>query len=254
MIGMGATHAVQTTDKTFLLVEELKDRGPCGVTELADNLRMGKSAVHNHLKTLEKYGYAVKEDGEYRIGLKFLEIGGHLRKSMKLNRIVEPELKSLAAETGELTNLMVEERGTGVYLQRAKGDDAVDLDTHAGFRTDLHTTALGKAILAYLPPSRVEKIIEQEGLQKKTPRSIGTREELYDTLETVRERGYAIDDEEHRRGLQCVAAPVKTSTDDVLGAISISAPANRISDDELTSGLSEKVLSGANVVELNLNY
>lgn len=245
---------MQTTDKTFLLVEELKDRGPCGVTELANNLRMGKSAVHNHLKTLEKYGYVVKEDGKYRIGLKFLEIGGHTRKSMKLNRVVEPELKSLATETGELTNLMVEEQGKGVYLQRAKGDDAVDLDTHAGFRTELHTTALGKAILAYLPEGRVEEIIDREGLPQKTHKSIGTRGELYDALETVRERGFAVDDGEHRRGLQCVAAPVKSSSDEVLGAISISAPANRISDDDLTGTLAEKVLSGANVVELNLNY
>lgn len=251
---MDAKHPVRTTEKTLTLVDELMDKGPCGVTELASNLDMGKSAVHNHLTTLQKHGYVLKSGEKYRIGLKFLEIGGHSRKSMELYQIAEPEVKNLAAETGELANLLVEEQGMGVYLMRSKGDRAVDLDTYAGLRTNLHTTALGKAILAHLPESRVDEIIEQHGLERKTPESIGTRDELFDVLEEVRERGYAIDDGERLEGLRCIAAPVKSSSGEVLGAISISAPASRVSDDELHGELPERVLSAANVVELNINY
>lgn len=251
---MDAKYPVQTTEKTLTLVEELKERGQCGVTELADNLGMGKSAVHNHLMTLREHGYVVRDNGEYRIALKFLEIGGHIRKSTKLYRVAEPEMKSLAAETGELTNLLVEEQGMGVYLLRKKGDDAVDLDTHVGLRTHLHTTALGKAILAHLPESRVEEIVRRRGLMRETPNTIGTWEELFDALELIRKRGYAIDDEERLEGLKCVAAPVRTSANDVLGAISISAPASRVSDDDITGKLPEKLLSAANVIELNINY
>ncbi|CQH63282.1 IclR family transcription regulator (plasmid) [Halobacterium hubeiense] len=251
---MDAKHPVRTTEKTLALVEELMDRGPCGVTELTESLDMGKSAVHNHLTTLQKHGYVLKTGDEYQLGLKFLEVGGSTRKSMEFYQVAEPEVKSLANETGELANLLVEEQGMGVYLMRSKGKDAVDLDTYAGLRTHLHTTALGKAILAHLPEERVDEIIDHRGFERKTPRSIGSREELFKVLDDVRERGYAIDDGERLEGLRCVAAPVKDSSDEVLGAISVSAPASRVSDDDLHGELPERVLSAANVVELNINY
>lgn len=251
---MDAKHPVRTTEKTLALVEELMAGGPRGVTELAAELEMGKSAVHNHLTTLRKHGYVVKDGEEYTLGLKFLEVGGHTRRSMELYQVAEPEVESLAADTGELANLLVEEQGLGVYLLRSKGEHAVDLDTYAGLRTNLHTTGLGKAILAYLPEARVEEIVDRHGLERKTPRSIGSREELFEELESVRERGYAVDDGERLEGLRCIATPIRSSTDEVLGAISVSAPASRVSDEELHGELSELVLSAANVIELNINY
>lgn len=251
---MNAKHPVRTTEKTLALIEELRNRGPCGVTELTEGLEMGKSAVHNHLTTLQQHGYVLKEDDEYKLGLKFLEVGGYSRKSMEFYQVAEPEVKSLAAETGELANLLVEEQGMGVYLMRSKGEKAVDLDTYAGLRTYLHTTALGKAILAHLPEERVDEIIEQRGLERVTPQSVGTREELFDVLENVRERGYALDDGERLEGLRCIAAPVKRSSGEVMGSISISAPATRVSDEDFHGELPERVLSAANVIELNINY
>lgn len=175
---MEAKHPVQTTEKTLSLVEELKQRGECGVTELAGELEMGKSAVHNHLMTLRKHGYVTKEDERYRLSLKFLDVGGYIRRSMELYQVAKPEVKSLANETGELANLLVEEHGWGVYLMRSKGEQAVNLDTYAGRCTLLHTTALGKVILAHLPEQQVEDIVDRRGLERKTPNSIETREEL----------------------------------------------------------------------------
>ncbi|MUW13769.1 helix-turn-helix domain-containing protein [Halorubrum sp. CBA1125] len=251
---MNAKHPVQTTEKTLTLVEELMGQGSCGVTELAAELDMGKSAVHNHLTTLQERGYVLKRGDEYQLGLKFLDIGGHVRKSTEFYQVAEPEVKSLAADTGELANLMVEEQGLGVYLMRSKGDMAVDIDTYAGMRTHLHTTALGKAILAHLSEERVEAIVERHGLERKTPQSIDTRAELFDALDEVRERGYAIDDGERVEGLRCIAAPVKRSSGAVLGSVSVSAPASRFSDDDLHAEPAERVLSAANVIELNMNY
>jgi hypothetical protein len=82
---------VQTTEKTLDLVEELMQRGSCGVTELADGSNMGKGMVYNHLTTPRKHGYVVKVGDEYRLGLKFLEVGGHIRKSMMLYEVAEPD-------------------------------------------------------------------------------------------------------------------------------------------------------------------
>lgn len=251
---MEAKHPVQTTEKTLSLVEELKRRGKCGVTELAGELEMGKSAVHNHLMTLRKHGFVTKEGEEYRLSLKFLDVGGYIRRSMEFYQVAEPEVKALANETGELANLLVEEHGWGVYLMRSKGEQAVNLDTYVGRCTHLHTTALGKAILAHLPEQRVDEIVDRRGLERKTPNSIETRDELFDRLESIRKQTYAIDYGERLEGLRCVAAPVKSSENEVLGAISVAAPAGRVSDDGLTNDLPDRVLSAANVIELNINY
>ena len=250
----GAKHPVRTTEKTLRLVEALREADGAGVTELADRVDMGKSAVHNHLSTLREYGYVVKEGDTYRTGLKFLEVGGQRRKRMELYDAAESRVNELAQRSGELCNLLTEERGVGVYLYRAKGDDAVDLDTHAGRRTHLHTTALGKAILAHLPRSRVEEILDRRGLPAETERSITDRATLFEELDRVRERGHAVDDEERLAGLRCVAVPVRTSDGRVLGAISISSPRSRMKGDRLEREVPEMVRDAANVVELDINY
>ena len=249
-----AKHPVSTTEKTLRLIEALRETNGAGVTELAERLDVGKSAVHNHLSTLRDHGYVVKEGDTYRTGLKFLEVGGERRNRMRLYQAAEPKVNELAQRSGELCNLMIEEGGVGVYLYRAKGDNAVDLDTHAGRRTYLHSTALGKAILAYLPRDRVDEILDRHGLPAETDNSITDRETLLRELDGTRERGYALDDEERLKGLRCMAVPIRTSDGRVRGAISISSPRSRMKGDRLEHEIVEMARNAANVVELDINY
>ena len=249
-----AKHPVRTAEKTLRIIDELKAQEGGRVTDLAAVLDMGASAVHNHLNTLREHGYVVKEGEEYHLGLKFLELGGFIRNQVELYKIAEPEIERLAEQTGELVNLMTEERGMGVYLKRSKGKDAVDLDTYAGMRVHLHSTALGKAILANLPPEYVDEIVDFHGLPRVTERTITDKEELQDELEAVRSRGYAIDDGERLKGLRCVSAPIMRDESTVLGAISVSAPANRVDEQELEEDLPNQVQGSANVIELNIRY
>lgn len=244
---------VRSTQKTFAVIEALKSAELTGVTALAEELSMNKSTVHNHLSTLVSEGYVVREGEQYRLSLQFLELGGYIRSQMPLYNIAEPEVRQLAEETGELANLAVEERGRMSYLLRAKGDRGVDLDTYAGMRTPMHSTALGKAILAQFPESRVSEIIDEYGLPKETSTTITDRVELHDELDQVREQGFALDREERLEGLRCVAAPI-TSDHQVLGAISVSAPTSRLKTDRFHERIPELVQSAANVAELNITY
>lgn len=250
----GAKHPVQTTEKSLELIDKLKNMGPTGVTNLSEELSMGPSAVHSHLNTLRDYGYVRKEDGKYRLALKFLEYGGYVRGRMTLYREGEEEINRLAEETGELVNLMTLENGQGVYLYRAKGPEALDFDTYAGIRNHLNTTAMGKAILAHLPDSEVMDIIERHGLPKHTDQTITDIESLTNELDQVRERGYAIDDEERARGVRCLGAPILGENDEVFGALSITAPTSRLKGETLNKVYPEKILSAANVIELNIKY
>jgi len=210
--------------------------------------------VHNYLSTLQQEEYVVRQNGEYKVGIRFLELGAYARNRRKIYRIAKPEVKRLAEETGELGNLLIEEHGRGTYLQRSRGEHAVKVEAHVGTRVSLHSTALGKSILAHLPVDRVDEIIDLHGLEATTPNTVTTREELFADLEEIRERGYAFDDEERLNGLRCVAAPILSNDDRVLGAVSVAGPSNRIRGTRFRESLPNKVLETVNVIELNVTY
>jgi DNA-binding IclR family transcriptional regulator len=253
-MGHEAKNPVQSAVNTLNVVEALRDLDGAGVSELAAHLDAPKSTVHNYLATLEQEEYVVNEAGTYRVGLRFLELGAHARDRRELFSVAGPEVERLAAETGELANLLVEEHGRGTYLRRVRGENAVRVRARVGTRVPLHTTALGKAILAFTPRERVEAILDRHGLERATPDTVAGREALYDELEAVRERGHALDDEERLEGLRCVAAPVLSTDDRVLGAVSVSGPSSRIRGARFREELPCEVEEAANVVELNVTY
>lgn len=249
-----AKNSVSTSQKTIRVLETLKELDGARVTELANALDMNKSTVHNHLSTLEEEELVVKDGSEYTLGLRLLEFGGSARNQHPLYRAALPEIERLAAQTGELANLTVEEHGRGIYLACEQGERAIDINVFPGLRRPLHLTASGKAILAYLPNERVDKIIDRHGLEPATPQSVTDRGELESRLETVRERSFAVDDEELIEGLRCVAAPIQDLDGGVLGAISVAAPANRMEDDRFLDETPDMVRSTANVIELTINH
>lgn len=247
-------YPVQAAATTFRIIETLHELNGAGVTELSAELEMPNSTVHDHLRTLTEAEYLVNEGGTYHIGGRFLELGGFARSRMKLYQIATPEIKKLAEETGEHANLMIEEHGKGIFLNKAKGQHAVTLDTHIGKRVHLHTTAMGKAILSQRSEAAVDELVDQHGLPGVTEKTITDADELKAQLAEIRERGYAVDDEERVSGMRCVAAPVCDTDGVPLGAISVSGPTNRFTDDALATEIPKAVLSTANVVEVNMTY
>lgn len=246
-----AKHPVQTTHKSLDIVEKLSELGSAGVTELAEALGMNKSIVHNHLRTLEEREYVVVSDGEYSLGLRFFQIGGKIRKDRKLYQRAKSEIDKTASDVQASANLAVEENGKCVYLYRACEDQSIDLEfSYEGMYEHMHQTAVGKAIMAYLPRERVESIVDRHGLPQRTEHTITDFDALMEDLSQVRERGYAIDDEESILGLRCVAAPIKTSDEEILGSISISGPKSRFKNETWSRELPEKVRDTSNVIEL----
>lgn len=250
-----ARNRVNAAKTAFAVVDGLNELEGAGVTELATHLDTPVSTVHGYLSTLEQEGYVVNDGGEYHVGVRFLEYGACARRRTDIYGTAKPEVDRLAEETGNLANLLVEEHGWGIYLHRGMGDHAVQaLDTQVGTRVSLHATAMGKAILAHLSESRVEAIIADRGLPRMTRRTVTDRDELHAELEVIRERGYAIDDEELVEGLRCVGVPVLDDTGHVFGAMSVAGPARRFDGSYLTEEMPRRVMDAANVVRLNLTY
>lgn len=249
-----AENPVKSTETTFEIVHELQSTGGARVSALAENLSLTKGTVHNHLATLEQYGYVDKEGDKYKLGMRFFEIGQDVVQRKHIREIAHPELQQLAEATNEMANLMIEEQGRGIYIDIVRSDTAVNIDTNVGATHYLHTCALGKAILAYLPDVRVDRILDRHDLPRVTDNTVTDRQELLEEFETIRREGMAFDGEERTKGIRCVAAPVQTNDGDVLGAISVSGPARRMKLDRMRNEISEQVKDAANVIEVNASY
>lgn len=244
---------VQSVNTLFSILEYLKEADGAGVTEVAQEVGMSKGALHRYLTTLVERGYAVKKEGEYYLGLRFLGFGTYIRSQYEFDT-VETKVEQLAEQTGERSQFIVEEHGQGIYRYRKRGKNAVETDARVGKVVRLHTIAAGKAILAHLPRERVEQIIDKYGLNRRSENTITKRRELYDELDEIRERGYALNKDEHVVGLQGVGVPIKNADGDVLGGLSVSGPTYRVKELIEQGDIPDILLGVENEIELNLKY
>lgn len=246
--------SIKTSYTIFRLLEEIKSSNGLRLTELANRTDMATSTVHTHLKTLEDLNYVVKDDKTFYISFRFLEFGSYRRKHSDLYQIAKPEVNKLAEQTGEHANLLIEENGFGVFLYKRIGDQGVMDDTYAGKRTYLHTTSLGKAILADLSMERVDEIIDKHGLPNVTGQTLTDENDLREELATIRERGYATDDEERNLGMRCIGVSILDDNKRAIGSISVSAPKKRMLGDQFEDEIPQLVQGAANAIEVNIKH
>lgn len=248
------TASVRATGTSMRILTAVADRGEgVSIAELVESLDLAKSTVYKHLITLEEHGLVVKRQDGYRLGLRCLEFGGIARQYDGVYDVAKPEVRKLAEETGELANLLFEERGLGIYVHTARGEQAVDFDVHLGRRVYLHTTALGKALLASLPDERVDEIVDRHGLPAQTDETITTRSALFEELDRIREEGFAYNEEERLGGLGCVGTPLETG-ENRNAAISIMTPISRLKPEDRRREYTESLDQTANVIEVNLAH
>ncbi|WP_144901059.1 IclR family transcriptional regulator [Halobellus captivus] len=246
------TIKLQSVQRVSEIVELIQSRGPLGATEITEALDVPTSTAHDYLSSLHDLEYLVKTDGKYDIGLRFLDHGIKARDRHDIATVGKRTIKQLARETGEATWLVTEEHGRAVYLDYALGEQAVQTHARIGTRSYLHQLASGKSILAYLPEARVDEIIDRHGLEQRTPHTINTREELFEVLERTRERGYAINDQEAVEGARAIGKAIIVGGE-VVGAISVAGPANRLTDQQLADGIIDQIRGATNELELKLS-
>ncbi|WP_276258797.1 IclR family transcriptional regulator [Haloglomus litoreum] len=246
---------VQTTKTTFEIIEAIRTSGGARVTELATELDVAKSTIHRHVTTLHDLGYLVKDGDTHEVGLRFLSLGEYARTRDPAYTKLQPKVATLAEQTGESVQFLVPEHGRAVYVHRAEGDNAVNTpNSRIGERIPLHSTAAGKSILACYPPETVEEILETVGLDPVTDNTITDPEAFRNDLDTIRERGYSVNEEENVEGVYAVGVPIKRTDGRPIGALSISGPAHRLQNEASERELSTRLLETANELELNIAY
>lgn len=216
--------AVKTT---FEILNVLSEIEPAGVSEIAEEANVSTSTVFTHLNTLLQEKYLVKDDTTYKRSLQFLADGGAIRQQYEVAELLEEKVDKLAMETGEIAGAAVEERGQRVILYRSAGDVAVGDNIDIGNHSYMHWTSLGKAILAHLSPAKRSKVIDTHGLPRGTEQTFINQDELEDELKQIRHQGYALDNEEHLRGVRGVAVPIISANEEVICSIGITGPRNR---------------------------
>lgn len=245
---------INSAKKTCRIITLLQKRGNIGVTELATELGISKSTVHGHLATLSDEGLVVKEDHTYRLGLQFLEISESVKSWIADPDTVRAEVRELAKATGEIVHFGAKEGANIVYIEKDQGDSAVQTVSNVGDRMPMHSTSLGKAILAELPREEVDRIVREHGLPERTENTITDLNGLCQNLDETASRGYAIDDEENIPGVRCIGAAVNVPGTETIGALSISGPSQRMADKRVKNELQEILTQTANVIEVNSLY
>lgn len=217
---------VSTAETSFQLLEALRASEGAGVTELADELSLTKSTVHKHLTTLRKLGYVVKEGTTYRLGVSLLGFGIAARDQLPFYELAKEPLADLAETAGQLATLVVAEHGYAVQAYRVGSVDAKEVPVQVGDRLPLHTTASGKAILAFTPTEARDRILAQRDVEF----SDGERETLARELQSVRDVRTAYDSGEYVDDWYCVARPITDTERNALGAITVSGPADQMEE------------------------
>jgi DNA-binding IclR family transcriptional regulator len=178
------------------------------LTEISELTKLPMSTCHRIIGTLEDGGFLSKgSDRKYRVGTKLWTIAQHAPLSERLRESALPTLARLYEETGENVTLAVLDRGQALYVDRLVGARSVPTISRAGGHLPLHTTGVGKVLLAYQPQKAIEQYISRP-LPKPTPQSITNPETLLADLAEVRARGYSITREEMTKGSGSIAVPI----------------------------------------------
>jgi len=252
-MGHSANKQLRSIGITCEIIDTLKGTDGYGVTELSNRLGHAKSTIHDHLKTLEENRLIIKKGEKYRLSVHLLGIGEHVRDQFDNYDVIRNSIDGLAMETGETVQFGIEEHGRVYYLYKNIGAQGVETISKVGKPQSMHSSSLGKAIMAHLSEERVNEIIDKHGLPAKTANTITTRERLFEELEKTRERGYAVDREENLNGITCIGDSV-LSDEGVFGAVSVTGPSSRLHDKRIEDELVEKLQSTADVIAINSKY
>lgn len=208
-----------------------------GVAELAEFTDLPRSTVHRLVSALNRKGYLEQDPvtKKYRVGLRTFAVGTLAVCQRGLGLLVQPDLVALSEGCHETVNVGVLVDGDVMYVNKVKSrEETLESDLEIGQRVPGPCTALGKVLLANLPSDELDRILAPRSpLPKYTSNTITDVVVLKQYLDQVREQGFALDDEEFRIGIRCIAAPITGQAGQVVAALSIAAPSSRLSLDIL---------------------
>lgn len=226
---MKENELVRSVVKIFSLLEILAKEKELGVTEISKEIKIHKSTAYRFLTTLKELGYVRQNPGneKYSLSLRLFELGSEVVARLSIREEARPVMEELAEQTKETIHLATLDRGEVVYIDKIDSPQTIRMYSRIGRRAPAYCTGIGKALLAWSSPETVEQLLAKGPLHQFTKNTIVEPVQLRAELQMIREKGYAIDNEEHEAGVCCVAAPIHGMDGKVTTALSVSIPSLR---------------------------
>jgi IclR family KDG regulon transcriptional repressor len=231
-----------------------EDEVDIGVSTLARRLGIAKSTVHRLATTLVSEGMLEQnpENGKYRLGIALFGLGALVRRRMDVSTEAKPYLFDLRETTGETVHLAILDGTEIMYVYNLESMQAIRMRSDVGVRKPAYCTAEGLAIVAFQPPAVVDEILAR-GLKARTPKTNTDPDSFRRALASVRERGYAIEDEESEAGMRSLAAPIRNGAGEVVAAVGVAGPVQRLPEETLAS-FAPHVLKTADAISVRIGY
>jgi IclR family transcriptional regulator, KDG regulon repressor len=219
--------------RVFAILGALGENGPIGISELSQRLTLSKTTVHRVLQTLKALGFVAQEveSDRYRLTIRLFELGAKALESVDLVREADIEMRQIAQATREAVHLGAFDEDAIIYIHKIDCDYGLRMQSRIGRRNPLHSTAIGKVLLAFMPPEDARETLSHVEFRKSTQKTLVSAEAVQSILPHVREQGYGEDNEEQEEGLQCLAVPVFDRFGHVIAGLSISFPTMRCGAD-----------------------
>lgn len=223
-------------DKGLTLLARICDAPkPLRFVDLLRETGMPKATLHRMLGALRAHRLVALDPREqtYMPGLRTLEMAQRAWDGMDLRRAAADEIRWLGEKTGDTVHLAVLDETEVVYVDKVESQQPIRMFSAVGKRGPLYCTGVGKAIAAFLDDETRARIAERLAMKRYTPNTLASRTAFLRHMEQIRDRGYALDMEEHELGIRCAAAPIFNHRGEVVGGVSVTAPSFRLPPERL---------------------
>ena len=251
---------VQTIERVSRILE-MVGQSPQGMSirDLSSGLSLPKGTIHRLLSSLSYFGY-IRQDTEtksYFLGLKLMELNALLDSQLDLRKVAEPILRDLAEKTKQTAHMVILDRNEVVYIEKIETQQpagGLKMASRLGSRNPAHSSAVGKALLAYVSEEVLADFLRAKGLPRRTANTITDPGSFRDHLKLVRDQGYAIDDEENEQGIRCLGAPIFDGKGRALAAISVSGPVFQMTKKFVQDVVRKEVVAAASDISRRLGF
>lgn len=247
---------VQSVDRTLSILEVISDyEDGLGITDISEKVGLHKSTVHRLLATLIHKGYVRQNDetNRYELTLKLFELGNKKIEKMNIVTVAKPFIQELMEKTNEVIHLVIGEEAEIIYVAKVEPQKTIRMYSSIGKRIPMYCTSVGKSMMSYMSDEEVEKIWSISPIKKLTENTIVNLEDFKEHLKIVREKRYAIDEQENEIGIRCIGASVLDYKGNVCGAVSISGSIISFTEDKIEE-FSKLLIEYARNISRELGY
>ena len=231
----GRTSAAgNATEKTLNLLEAASSGAPKRLGEIAAQAAVPKASAHRILRTMVTEGFLTSDDtGTYAPGPRLRALAARVGTPTNDDGAIQAELATLRQRTGQTVHVAMHSGDTVTYTHKVAGPHTVQMASRLGMQMPLHSTAIGKCVLAGLTEATLAEFTTRATLLPMTEHTLTDPNRLRAELATVRRNGFALDDEENEKTVRCLAAPLRNRTGTVIGGVSISTVTFLVPREEL---------------------